>query len=72
MSDTEQEYLYFFVRCKSCGDYHYTDKIHIDDIEEDIQGRDLVYFNCPNTNNTSSSLIYKGHPTPSYTCSPRN
>ena len=70
MSDTEQEYFYFFVQCKSCKDYHYNDKIRVDNVEEDIMGRDVVYFDCPITNNSSSGLVFKGHP-PSYTCSPR-
>jgi len=54
----EQRYRYY-VNCKSCQDQHWTDDIHILDVEEDDFGRDVVEFICPETNCDSMAWVYK-------------
>lgn len=40
---TESRYK---VYCEWCRDWHYTDEVEMLNVEEDIQGRDLFYFEC--------------------------
>ena len=58
----------FKVYCEWCHDWHRTDEVEFLNIEEDIQGRDVMHFECgqpPSWNedisryNDSSSLVYK-------------
>ena len=58
----------FKVYCEWCNDWHYTDEVEFLNIEEDIQGRDVMYFECgqpPSWNEDisrydgTSSLVYK-------------
>lgn len=57
---TEFETIHHYVRCSSCGGYHDTDDITIDNVEEDEIGRDRVTFTCPVTNEYSKSLVWIG------------
>jgi hypothetical protein len=34
------------VYCEWCSDWHYTDEVEILNVEEDIQGRDVLHFEC--------------------------
>jgi len=34
------------VYCEWCSDWHYTDEVEVLNIEEDIQGRDVLHFQC--------------------------
>ena len=58
----------FKVYCEWCQDWHYTDEVEFLNIEEDIQGRDVMHFECgkpPSWNEDisrydgTSSLVYK-------------
>lgn len=50
--------LVMFVKCTKCGEEHYSDEIEVENVEEDIMGRDVLTFVCPETNNTTESLVY--------------
>ena len=47
-----------FVKCKECGEEHYTGELLVENIEEDVYGRDVLTFVCPETGHTTTSLIY--------------
>lgn len=47
-----------FVRCSSCGEEHETCDVEFQGIEEDPEGRDLLTYTCPNTNETVSALVF--------------
>lgn len=49
----------FIVICPECSEEHLTTEIESVNIEEDIQGRDVLYFVCPATNMETKSLVYK-------------
>jgi len=58
----------FKVYCEHCSYWHFTDDVEFLNIEEDIQGRDVMHFECgqpPSWNedisryNGTSSLVYK-------------
>ena len=34
------------VYCEWCSEWHYTDDVEVLNVEEDIQGRDLLHFEC--------------------------
>ena len=34
------------VYCEWCHDWHYVDEVEVLNIEEDIQGRDVLHFEC--------------------------
>lgn len=36
----------FKVYCEWCRDYHSTEDVHFLNVEEDIQGRDIMHFEC--------------------------
>jgi hypothetical protein len=46
------------VRCRSCGEEHDTNSVEFVNIEEDIMGRDKMYFVCPNTSEETDSLVF--------------
>jgi hypothetical protein len=50
----------FFVRCPACDDEHVSDEVDTLNIEEDIQGRDVVTFRCDYSNTIQQSLIFGG------------
>lgn len=34
------------VYCEWCQDWHYVDEVEVLNVEEDIQGRDVLHFEC--------------------------
>lgn len=48
----------FVVKCLECGDEHFPNEVQTLNIEEDIQGRDLVQFVCPFNGVITKSLIF--------------
>lgn len=60
MATTETDFSErsLFVMCKECGKNHYSDDVKTVDIEEDVQGRDVLTFICPVTNHNSKSYIF--------------
>lgn len=44
------------VRCPECGETHDERKVQFENIEEDIQGRDVLTFVCPGCDKTVKSL----------------
>ena len=34
------------VYCEWCQDWHYVDEVEVLNVEEDIQGRDVLHFQC--------------------------
>ena len=46
------------VKCPECSDEHLPGEVEVTNVEEDIQGRDVLYFICPVTNNETSSWVY--------------
>ena len=48
----------FIVVCTECSEEHDTETVKFLNIEEDIQGRDIMYFECPVTNLEARSLVY--------------
>lgn len=45
------------VRCSECGECHEPDEVEFVNIEEDIQGRDLLTFICPVTNKETKGYV---------------
>lgn len=54
----ENQDLYMKVYCQYCQEYHSTDEVEFVNIEEDIYGRDVMTFICPETQETTSSNVY--------------
>jgi len=50
----ERQYV---VLCSACSDRHLTFEVEFVDIEEDIQGRDVMHFVCPITHESAKSLV---------------
>jgi len=48
----------FIVVCTECSEEHDTESIKFLNVEEDIQGRDIMFFVCPVTNLEARSLVY--------------
>ena len=48
----------FIVVCTECSEEHSTESIKFLNVEEDIQGRDIMHFECPVTNLEAKSLVY--------------
>lgn len=48
----------FVVKCLECGDEHFPNEVQTLNIEEDIQGRDLVQFVCPSNGVITKSFIF--------------
>ena len=46
------------VICCECSQEHSTTDVEFLNIEEDIQGRDIMHFVCPVTNTETKSLVY--------------
>jgi hypothetical protein len=46
------------VICTECSEEHDTSEVKFLNIEEDIQGRDIMYFECPVTSLEAKSLVY--------------
>lgn len=47
-----------YVRCKECGEIHTIEEVEFLNIEEDMEGRDVITFSCPTTLNPTTSLVY--------------
>lgn len=54
----------FFVSCRSCGYHHDTNMIKSLNIEEDIQGADVLTFSCPDTGEIVSSWVFRDYREP--------
>jgi len=50
----------FIVVCTECSEEHSTESIKFLNVEEDIQGRDIMFFVCPVTGLETKSLVYSG------------
>lgn len=48
-----------FVVCKHCRQDFHTDSVEFLNIEEDIQGRDLMTFKCPTCHREEKSLVIR-------------
>ena len=46
------------VICSECSEEHDTSEVKFLNIEEDMEGRDIMYFECPVTNTETKSLVY--------------
>ena len=46
------------VVCTECSEEHDTSEVKFLNIEEDMEGRDIMYFTCPVTNLDTKSLVY--------------
>jgi hypothetical protein len=51
--------MMMFVKCKECGEEHNSEEVQGTDVEEDFEGRDVLTFVCPTTNNETNSLVYR-------------
>lgn len=49
----------FVVLCTECSEEHETGEVEFVNVEEDIQGRDVMYFICPVTKTEAKSLVYR-------------
>ena len=49
----------FIVICSECSEEHLTTEVEFLNVEEDMQGRDVMYYVCPITNTETSSLVYR-------------
>ena len=49
----------YIVICTECSEEHVTTKVEFVDVEEDIHGRDVMYFICPITKTEAKSLVYR-------------
>lgn len=45
------------VQCKECGEQHDTEEVKFVNIEEDIQGYDVLTFVCPATGNETTAYV---------------
>lgn len=52
-------YQRFIVICRECGKEHVTMKVEVLNIEEDMQGRDVLHYTCPVTNQPTKSPVYR-------------
>lgn len=49
----------FVVICPKCSEEHTTTEVEFLNVEEDIQGRDVMYFVCPVTQEQAKSFVFK-------------
>lgn len=49
----------FIVICTECSENHSTTEVEFLNIEEDMQGRDVMYYTCPITQRPTKSLVYR-------------
>ena len=47
----------FVVYCSECSDTHFVTEVEFLNVEEDIQGRDVIHFICPVTKTETKSLV---------------
>ena len=48
----------FVVYCPECGEKHSAREVEFLNVEEDIQGRDVMHFVCPVTKNPAKSFVF--------------
>jgi len=46
------------VKCPECGEWHTPDTVKALNIEEDHLGRDVLTFECPETNKITRAIIH--------------
>ena len=46
-----------FVNCSKCGEKHYQGEIETLNIEEDIQGFDIITYTCPVTGEETKAYV---------------
>ena len=49
-----------FVVCAGCAARHYVTDVKIVNVEEDIEGADVVFFQCARDNRVFSSRVFRG------------
>ena len=47
-----------YVNCLKCGEHHSTTQVEFLNIEEDIHGRDVMFFTCPVENEPTKSFVF--------------
>ena len=52
--------MYNYVRCPCCNEKHEVNSVEFLNIEEDITGRDVMTFVCPETLDDAKSLVFRG------------
>ena len=58
MSEKDNDYSGYAVLCQHCGVFHRTDRVEFLNIEEDIQGCDVMTFTCPKTGEPARSRVF--------------
>ena len=48
----------YVVICPECSEEHSTVEVEFLNVEENIQGQDVMYFVCPVTHTDTKSLVY--------------
>lgn len=51
----------FIVMCHECSQEHFTNEVEFLNVEEDVHGRDVMYFLCPVTGTEEKSYVYKSN-----------
>ena len=49
----------FIVICPECGEEHLTTEVEFLNVEEDMQGHDVMHFVCPVSNTATKSKVYR-------------
>ena len=53
-------YVSHYVKCSECSEDHMIDdKFKLENIEEDMMGRDLATFKCEKTGELTKSLVFR-------------
>ena len=60
MSWTEFFEKKYNVVCTECSEKHFVEDIKVVNVEEDIQGLDVCYFECPVTKQVVKSFVFGG------------
>ena len=50
----------FTVVCTECSEEHSVNNLEFCNVEENMQGQDIMYFKCPVTGLETKSLVYSG------------
>ena len=57
----DEEHMFkrkFKVICSECSEEHFVEDIKVVNVEENIQGQDVCFFECPITKQITKSLVY--------------
>ena len=49
----------FNVICSECSDEHSIEDVKVVNVEENMAGEDVCFFECPITNQVTKSLVYR-------------